>query len=120
MTQSKKKTKKTVKTKKLNIEFSKILTTTVIIVCSGVAIWSTIKYYLLVEVAINTGNDILPDATLPVACITTILGAVLSYSLYQFGLKNSRNRYGVDESGQPFKTAVEYEDIEEDNCESDS
>jgi hypothetical protein len=27
----------------------------------------------------------------------------MSYLLYQMGLKNSRNKYGIDSEGQPFK-----------------
>ena len=47
--------------------------------------------------------DKMPDASLAVQCVVTIVGGFLSYLLYQFGLKNSRNKYGVDSEGQPFK-----------------
>lgn len=45
-----------------------------------------------------------PDSSVAVQSLITVIGAVLSYCLYQFGLKNSRNKYGVDADGQPFKT----------------
>lgn len=50
------------------------------------------EYYGLVKLAIEIGSDILPDASLPVTCISVILGSILSYFLYQFGLKASLNK----------------------------
>ena len=47
--------------------------------------------------------DKMPDPTLATQCVITIVGGFLSYLLYQFGLKNSRNKYGIDSDGQPFK-----------------
>ena len=52
--------------------------------------------------------DKMPDPTLATQCVVTIVGSFLSYLLYQFGLKNSRNKYGIDADGQPFKTYEEY------------
>ena len=92
---------------KKKIEFSKIVTAVVITIFASIAVWSMGAYYTLVKLAIQSGNEILPDATLPVTCITTILGAVISYCLYQFGLKANRNKYGIDEDGQPFEEKVE-------------
>lgn len=66
-------------------------------------IWCGIKYYELCELAIEY-NTILPDATLAVTSVTTVIASLMSYLLYQMGLKNSRNKYGIDAEGQPFKT----------------
>ena len=65
-------------------------------------IWCGIKYYQLCELAIEY-NSIMPDATLAVTSVSTVLASLMSYLLYQMGLKNSRNKYGIDENGQPFK-----------------
>lgn len=51
-----------------------------------------------------------PDPELAVQSVVTIVGAFLSYVLYQFGLKSSRNKYGIDPDGQPFKTKINDED----------
>lgn len=83
-------------------EFSKILVSIVILIVAGYGIWSGIEYYHLAKIAIAS-NSTMPEATLATTCVTTILGAVLSYCLYQWGLKNSRNKYGIDAEGQPFK-----------------
>ena len=37
-----------------------------------------------------------------VALITTIMGSCLSYMLYQYKLKDSRNRYHINEDGIPY------------------
>ena len=49
-------------------------------------------------------TDKSPDSSVAVQSLITVIGAVLSYCLYQFGLKNSRNKYGVDQDGNPYKT----------------
>lgn len=51
-----------------------------------------------------------PDPALAVQSVITIIGAFISYILYSFGLKNSRNKYGVDENGQPWKIKNDDED----------
>ena len=48
-----------------------------------------------------------PDPALAVQSVVTIVGAFISYVLYQFGLKSSRNKYGIDADGQPFKKKIE-------------
>lgn len=90
------------KLKKKKVEFSKIITAFLIAILAGYGLWSGIEYYRLAKLAIET-NSIMPDATLAVTCVTTLLGALLSYCFYQWGLKNSRNKYGIDADGQPFK-----------------
>jgi len=53
------------------------------------------------------------DSTVATTSLTTIIGGLLSYFLYQFGLKNSRNKYGIDSDGQPFAMKVEYDDVDD-------
>ena len=81
------------------------------------ALWCGYQYYKLAEQAVQL-NTIMPDATLAVTAMSVVVGALLSYLLYQMGLKNSRNKYGVDENGQPYKTKSDIEpsieEIEED------
>lgn len=50
--------------------------------------------------------DKTPDSALAVQSITTIVGGYMSYLLYQFGLKNSRNKFGIDNEGNPYKQNV--------------
>ena len=87
------------------VEWSKLATGLVMFVFGIYGLWSGIEYYKLVKLAIQN-NTTMPDATLPVACVTTIIAALLSYALYHFGLKNSRNKYGVDENGEPYKKKI--------------
>ena len=101
--------------KKKIIEWSKLLSGIVIGIFGGFSLWSIYKYYSLTEQAILAGAMLLPDPTIAVTCITVVIGALLSYFLYQFGLKNSRNKYGVDSEGQPYQQKVEYQSTEEIN-----
>lgn len=93
--------------KKLHkIEFSKVLCGLVAVGIGGVAIYAIARYYSLCSMAIKYGSGIQPDVALAVTCVGTLLGAVLSYCLYQFGLKNSRNKYGIDTNGEPYKQKI--------------
>lgn len=65
-------------------------------------IWCGMKYYELCELAIEY-NSIMPDSTLAVTSVSTVIASLMSYLLYQMGLKNSRNKYGIDADGQPFR-----------------
>ena len=47
--------------------------------------------------------DKMPDSALAVQSVTTIIGGYMSYLLYQFGLKNSRNKFGIDNEGNPYR-----------------
>lgn len=87
---------------KKKFEFSKIIILLAILVLFSVGIWSIIKYYSLTKLAITTAASILPDAAIPIACISTILGTILSYCLYQGLLKNSlnKNKLTIDECGK--------------------
>lgn len=102
---------------KKKIEFSKLLCGLILAVSGGVGIYTIIKYFSLVEYAIATGAQVIPDGTVPVAAISIIVSAFVSYCMYQFGLKNSRNKYGIDETGQPYKTSVDYQETETDEDE---
>lgn len=63
--------------------------------------------------------DKAPDPTLAVQSVTTIIGGYMSYLLYQFGLKNSRNKFGIDSEGNPYKQKIS--DIyDEDEYEGDA
>lgn len=92
------------KKQRKKVEFSKIITAFLIAILAGYGIWSGIEYYRLARLAIEN-NGMMPEATLAVTCVTTLLGALLAYCFYQWGLKNSRNKYGVDMDGQPYKMA---------------
>ena len=91
-------------------EFSKILTAIVL----AVGILNLLAYHVAVFYAISRGSMILPDASLGTQTVITILGGLLSYCLYQFGLKNSRNKYGIDEEGHPYKTCDDTNDAPDD------
>ena len=54
--------------------------------------------------------DKCPDPTLAVQSVTTIIGGYMSYLLYQFGLKNSRNKFGIDSEGNPYRQQMYGED----------
>lgn len=70
----------------------------------GVIILYGIANGVLYNIAIFM--DKVPDAALAVQSVTTIIGGYMSYLLYQFGLKNSRNKFGVDDEGNPYKQNI--------------
>ena len=74
---------------KKKIEISKLLCGLILAVSGGVGIYTIIKYFSLVEYAIAMGAQVIPDGTVPVAAISIIVSAFVSYCMYQFGLKNS-------------------------------
>ena len=86
------------------ITFSKAVCALASLAFFAIGIWMVWYYYALVELAINAESSVAPDAALPIAGITFIMAPLISYLVYQWGLKNSRNKYGVDENGQPYKT----------------
>lgn len=83
-------------------EFSKMFCLVMCIIFTAMGCWMISKYYELTKLAIETNSTTTPDAALPIAGISFIFAPVLSYLLYQAGLKNSRNKYGVDSEGQPY------------------
>lgn len=93
--------------KKKKIEFSKVACCIAFIVFLVLGVWMVLKYYSLVQSAIELGADVMPDASLPIAGISFILAPLVSYLLYQGNLKNSRNKYGVDADGEPYERQTE-------------
>lgn len=87
---------------KKKTEYSKVICSLSSVGFFFVGTWMVWKYYNLVEYAIQNESAVAPDASLPIAGITFIIAPLISYLTYQWGLKNSRNKYGVDENGQPF------------------
>ena len=76
--------------------------------------WSKVVCGVLVVYGIANGiaynaavfMDKCPDSALAVQSVTTIIGGYMSYLLYQFGLKNSRNKFGIDSDGNPYAQNV--------------
>lgn len=91
-------------------EFSQILAAVVL----ATGILNLVAYHVEVLYAISRDSMTLPDASIGTQTIITILGGFLSYCLYQFGLKNSRNKYGIDEEGHPYKTGDVPDDTADD------
>ena len=81
----------------MKTEFSKFIVITAVII----ALANLSLYWI----AIYLGYE--PDSAVPISSMVQIFGAILSYCLYQLGLKHSRNKYGIDENGQPFKQSIE-------------
>ena len=92
------------------LEWSKKFAGAIALALGLYGIWCGIKYYELCELAIEYGT-MMPDATLAVTSVTTVIASLMSYLLYQMGLKNSRNKYGIDADGQPFKNKETEEEI---------
>lgn len=83
-------------------EFSKIMCIVASCAFCFLGCWMIWKYYALTELAIQTDSSAIPDASLPIAGITSILVPFIGYLTYQFKLKNSRNKYGISENGVPY------------------
>lgn len=98
------------KKNKKHFEFAKLVCGFIIAISGAVGVYAILKYYWLVEKAIEMNAVALPDGSVAVAAIGTIIGAFISYCFYQFGLKNSRNKYGIDETGEPYKTKISFDD----------
>ena len=103
--------------KKKKIEWSKIFSAIIAFSFGVYGIWCGIEYYKLCKIAIETFST-MPDATLAVVNVSTVIASLVSYLLYQAGLKNSRNKYGIDSDGQPFK--LREEDNNKENDDNDS
>lgn len=92
------------------VEWSKFFSTIIALSFGIYGIWCGTQYYKLCEIAIATESS-MPDPALAVTCITVVIGSLISYLLYQAGLKTSRNKYGVDCDGQPYREQIgSYED----------
>ena len=70
----------------------------------GVLVLYGISNGVLFNVAVFM--DKCPDSSLAVQSVITIVGGYMSYLMYQFGLKNSRNKFGIDSEGQPYSQNV--------------
>lgn len=53
-----------------------------------------------------------PDSTVACTGMVEMIAPVLGYYIYQAKLKDSRNKYGVDENGIPFGHNIEAEECE--------
>lgn len=93
------------KTQKRKIEWSKFI--------CGVLVLYGMANGILYNIAVFM--DKTPDPTLAVQSVTTIIGGYMSYLIYQFGLKNSRNKFGIDSDGNPFD-----QHISEDCCSDET
>lgn len=91
---------------KKKIEWSKFFCAAIALCFGLYGVWCGIEYYRLSKIAIETAST-MPDATLAVTCVTTVIASLVSYLLYQGSLKNSRNKYGIDSNGQPFDSRIE-------------
>lgn len=82
--------------KKKKFEWSKLCMSLIVLygIGNGVAYWFAVFM------------DKLADPALAVQSVITIIGAFGSYLFYQFGLKNSRNKFGVDGEGNPYRQNV--------------
>ena len=96
---------------KKKIEWSKLFCSICAFSFGIYGVWCGIEYYRLCKLAIETCST-MPDVTLAVVNVSTAIASLMSYLLYQAGLKNSRNKYGIDADGQPFKR------YDEDPCEN--
>ena len=99
------------------VEWSKKFCAAIALSFGIYGIWCGVEYYKLCKIAIELSSA-MPDVTLAVVSVSTVIASLVSYLLYQAGLKNSRNKYGIDADGQPFKTKIEdstdnYEDTVE-------
>ena len=75
------------------MEFSKILT--VFLVFFGVG--CIIASYILAFAGKDTNDSV------TIALISQVVATNVGYLTYQYGLKHSRNKHGIDENGQPFE-----------------
>lgn len=82
---------------KTKTEFSKFI----VIVAVIIALVNIGMYWWAIFKGFN------PDSAVPISAMVQIFGAILSYCLYQLGLKNSRNKYGIDENGHPYNNRYE-------------
>lgn len=105
--------------KKKKTEWSKKICGLIAFFFGAFALWCGWEYYQLTKMAISLDVSVMPDATLAVTAMSVVVGALLSYLLYQMGLKNSRNKYGVDEQGNPFKSKVDIEETVEEEEEDE-
>jgi len=93
-------------------EFSQLFGLIITGAAIGIGIWILREYFSLMELAINLGAVITPDAALAITAVTAMLVPNLAYEAYQGFLKNSRNKHGVDKNGTPHAKQRKKEDEE--------
>lgn len=89
------------KIKRTKIEFSKCI---VIVSWTVTIIWITLSF-ILAFFNKDTNSEV------TVALITDSFGVTLAYFIYQASLKMSRNKYGIDHDGIPFKVKQKIEGV---------
>ena len=111
--------KRLFKTKKR--EFSKGVCAVTVAVFTIVALFSIIDFHRLQTLAIEMNAASMPTPEVPVRLIECVVVVILGYCGYQLGLKGSRNRYGIDETGVPYSERIKeiYESIKNENNESE-
>lgn len=82
-------------------EWSKVFSAIVAGVLGVYGVWCGIKYYQLCKLAIESGSMVAPDPTLAVTAVTVVISSLLSYLIYQWGLKSSLNKHHlmIDSAG---------------------
>lgn len=93
------------KTKKKKVETHKKLCGICLAVLLPLTVFSVVAYFYAELAAIRSGAEA-PSAIIPLALIWADVGFYLSYCGYNGFLKNSRNKYGVDNNGQPYQQQV--------------
>ena len=88
------------------VEFSKLIAGTTILILLIIAIYSVIDFNITQKMAIQNNVSFTPVPEVAVECIRGILVTILIYCSYQFGNKNSRNRYGIDADGIPYMNTI--------------
>lgn len=78
-------------------EYKKVIVLLIFLMSLGAVTGS----YFLAWKGLNSNEGV------TVAVITTLLGAICAYCLASFGEKNSRNKYHVDENGEPLEAPQE-------------
>ena len=82
------------------LDFSKIMIIVVFVCC---IIWITDSFVLA-----HLGKEV--NDTVTVTIVTALLGSLVTYFVSQVRLKESRNKYCVNEDGIPFKYLEEDEE----------
>lgn len=78
--------------------------------CMVIVSWTvTIVWITLSFILAFFDKDTNSEVT--VALITESFGLTVSYFIYQAVLKTSRNKYGIDSDGVPFKVKQNIEDV---------
>lgn len=82
-------------------EFSQVI---VVVSWAVTIVWISLSF-ILAFFDKDTNSDV------TVALITESFGVTLAYFIYQATLKISRNKYGIDLDGVPFKLKSKFENI---------